>query len=177
MTPARAADQRLDQLAGGRIEVRAGLVEQQQLGRVQDGARDVSRWTMPRLSERTGSSARSRMPTASSSSSTRSRRDPMQARVVDEVLAPGQVAVQQRLVSQQPDAAAHLPALARQRLAEQLHAALVRAQQRRQDPQQRRLAGAVAAEHRERLPGGERQRDVAQHRALTEVARQAVELG
>ena len=62
------------QLGGGRVEVGERLVEQQQLGVVQHRAATATRWTIPRESVRTGSSARRASPTASSSSSTRVRR-------------------------------------------------------------------------------------------------------
>ena len=79
-------------------------------------------------------------------------RQPVQARVVAQVLAPAQLAVEQRLVAEVADLRRQLPALARQLRAEHPRAAAVRAQQPREHAQQRRLAGAVGAEHRERLP-------------------------
>ena len=109
----------------------------------------ATRCAIPRDSERTGSSARRAIPTASSSSSAR-RRHVVQPRVEAQVLARGQVAVEQRLVGEQPDPPAHRPALARQRAPEHARLAGVRAQQRGEHPQQRRLAGAVGAEHRQR---------------------------
>ena len=92
--------------------------------------------------------------------------DAVQARVEAQVLARGQVAVEQRLVAEEADPPAHGPALARQRAAEHARRAAVRAQQRRQDPQQRRLAGAVGAEHRQRLALLERQRHPGERHAL-----------
>ena len=94
------------------------------------------------------------MRTASSTSSTRSLRDAVEPRVVAEVLAPAQVAVQQRLVRQESELAADRERPPRQLLAEQRDLPGVRAQQRRQDPQERRLAGAVAPEHGERRARG-----------------------
>ena len=66
------------------------------------------RCTIPRESSATGSSARRSMPTASSTLSTRSAavRDRVQARVVAQVLATAQLAVQQRLVAEEADPAA-----------------------------------------------------------------------
>ncbi len=77
-------------------------------------------------------------------------RDAVQAGVEAQVLAAREVAVQQRLVRQQPDPPADGPAVVRERPAEHAHDAGVRAQQRGEDPQQRRLAGAVGAEDDER---------------------------
>ena len=107
----------------------------------------AARWAMPRLSVRTGSSSRPRRPTRSDQ-----RRRPLlghvvQARVEAQVLAHGQVAVEQRLVAEQADPPAHLPRLPRQRRAEHARLARVRPQQPGEDPQQRRLARPVGAEH------------------------------
>ena len=52
----------------------------------------------------------------------------------------------------------------------------MRAQQRREDPQQRGLAGAVGAEHHQRLALLERQRDPAERLAFAVAAREAVQL-
>ena len=79
-------------------------------------------------------------------------RHAVEARVVAQVLAPAQLAVEQRLVAEVADLAGQLPALAGQLGAQHARAAAVRAQQPGEHAQQRRLAGAVAAEHRERLP-------------------------
>ena len=79
--------------------------------------------------------------------------DPVQARVEAQVLARAEVAVEQRLVAEQADAAAHGPALAGQLVPEHARAAGVRAQERGQHAQQRRLAGAVGAEDDERRAG------------------------
>ena len=74
-------------------------------------ARQIARrWTMPRESVCTGSSARAVIRTASSSSSTRASAHAVQAGVEAQVLAPGEVAVEQRLVAEQADAPAHRPA-------------------------------------------------------------------
>ena len=77
--------------------------------------------------------------------------EPVQARVEAQVLAAAEVAVEQRLVAEVADPAAQLPGLAGQRAAEHRDLAAARAQQGREDPQQRRLAGAVRAEHGQRL--------------------------
>jgi hypothetical protein len=69
--------------------------------------------------------------------------DPVQARLEAQVLAAAEVAVEQRLVPEVADPPPQLPRLPRQRAAEHRHLAAARSQQRRQHPQQRRLAGAV----------------------------------
>src|ERR1019366_6523509 len=56
------------------------------------------------------------------------------------------------------------------------HVPCVRAQQGREHPQERRLAGAVGPEHDERLALLQRQRDVAQRLALTVVSSQPLDL-
>ena len=99
----------------------------------------------------------------------------MQPGVEAQVLAAAEVAVEQRLVAEVADPPAQLPGLARQRAAEHDRLAAARPQQRRQDPQQRRLAGAVGPEHDQRLAGGERQPDAVQRRAFAVVAAQAGE--
>ena len=76
----------------------------------------------------------------------------MQPRVVAQVLAPAQLAVEQRLVPEVAHLRRQLPALAGQVRAEHPRAAAVRPQEAGEHAQQRRLARAVAAEHRERLP-------------------------
>ena len=120
-----APDQRLDQLGGapdrGWSAARRAAAGS---GRCSTARATASRCTMPRLSSRTGSSARRSICTAASTSSTRCGPDPVQARVVAQVLAPGQIAVEQRLVAEQPEPAAYLPRTARQLLAEQRDACL-----------------------------------------------------
>src|SRR5204862_7306223 len=69
--------------------------------------------------------------------------DRMQPRGEAEVLARGQRAVEGRFVAEIADMAAELPAVPRQLAVEQLHLALVWSQERRQDLQQRALAGPV----------------------------------
>ncbi len=100
----------------------------------------ATRWTMPRDRTATGSSARAVMPTASSTSSMRVGRDVVQARVEAQVLPRREVAVEHRLVREEPDPPAHRPALARQLAAEDARRARVRAQQAGEDAQERRLA-------------------------------------
>ena len=97
----------------------------------------------------------------------------MQPGVVVEVLATAQIAVQQRVVGQQSEPPPHREPPPRQGLAEHANLAGMRPEQRREDPQQRRLAGAVAPEHGQRRSRGHLQRHVAEHRPLTEVAVEA----
>ena len=101
--------------------------------------------------------------------------DAVQARVEAQVLAPRQLAVQQRLMAEEADPAAHRVAVVGQRAAEHANLAGVRAQQRGEHPQQRRLAGAVGPEHDERATGLERERDVAQRGALAIAASDAAQ--
>ncbi len=82
-------------------------------------------------------------------------REAVQAGVEAQVLAAAEVAVEQRLVAEVADLAAQLPGLVGQRAAEHPHLAAARSQQGREDPQQRRLAGAVGPEHEQRLAAGE----------------------
>ena len=102
--------------------------------------------------------------------------DAVQAGLVAQVLAAGQVPVQERLVSEQPDPAADGERPARQPLAVQLDLAGVRAQQRRQDAQQRRLAGPVAAEDGDGRARLDAHRHIPQRRALPEVPGEAAQL-
>ena len=154
---AARADQRLDRAGGARVEVGERLVEQQQLGLVQDRAADrhalghAARQRAHRLV------AAPRHPDRVEQRLDPRRRHAVQPRVEAQVLPRGEVAVEQRVVRQQPDAPAHRPALAR--------AARARApapspacgrEQRGEDPQQRRLAGPVGAEHGERRSARQR---------------------
>src|SRR5262249_42450543 len=100
----------------------------------------------------------------------------VQPRLQAQVLARAQLPVQQRLVGEQPDPAPHRPGLLGKPRAEHAHVAPVRAKQRREHAQQRRLAGAVGTEHHQRLPLRERQRDIRQRLALTVVPSEALEL-
>ena len=78
--------------------------------------RSASRWRIPAESSATRSSARRSIPTAASSSAIRASAgralDPVQRGVEAQVLAPAQVAVEQRLVAEVADPAAQLPGLA-----------------------------------------------------------------
>ena len=136
----------------------------------------ATRCTIPRESVRTGSSARRSIPTAASSSSPRSRATPCSAAWNAQVLARRELAVEQRLVAEQPDPPAHRPALVGQGVAEHAQLAAVRAQQRRQQPQQRALARPVGSEHGEGLSGLDRDADRRERRALAVAARHLVQL-
>ncbi len=87
----------------------------------------------------------------------------------EQVLAGGELAVEQRLVAEQADAPAHLPGLLGQRGAEHADGTGVRSQERREHAQQRALAGPVWSEHHERLALTQRQRDIRERLALAEV--------
>ena len=93
--------------------------------------------------------------------------------VVAEVLATAQIAVQQRVVGQQSEPRPHREPPPRQRLPEHEHLARVWPEQRREDPQQRRLARAVSPEDRQGGSRGHLQRQIPEHRPLTEVAVEA----
>ena len=148
--PARGADERLDELGRRRVEVGARLVEQQHLGVVQHGAADGQALDhAARVGVDLVVGAR-REPDALEQLPRALERHAVQARVEGEVLAPAEVAVEQRRVAEQPDAPAHGPALVGQRVAEHARGAGVRAQQRREHAQQRRLARPVGAEDHER---------------------------
>ncbi len=99
----------------------------------------------------------------------------VQARVVGEVLAPAEIAVEQRVVSQVAHAAAHLPTAGRQRRAQHLGLTGVRAQQRGQYAQQRGLARAVGAQHGQRGARLEPQRHAVQRHALAVAALEPVQ--
>ena len=71
------------------------------------------------------------------------------------------------------DLAAQLPGLAGELAAEQFDLAAGRAQQRREDPQQRRLAGAVGAEDDERLAARDLEVDPGERGAVAVDAAQA----
>ena len=141
---------------GARVEVGERLVEQQQLGLVQH--RPADRHPLHEAARERPQ----RLVGAVGEPDLREQRlgaagvDAVQARVEAEVLARGERAVEQRLVGEQADPPAHRPAVARQLGAEHAHAPGVRAQERGEDAQQRRLAGAVGPEHRERRPGSRR---------------------
>ena len=130
------------------------------------------RWTIPRESSATGSSARACMPTASSTAWTRSAPSATRCRRAwkRRFSRPAQLAIQQRVVAEEADPPARGVAVVGQRAAEHAHLAGVRAQQRREHPQQRRLARAVGAEDDERLARGQLERHVAQRSALAVAA-------
>ncbi len=169
-------EQRRDQLDRRRVEVGVRLVQQQQLRIVEHGARD--RHALDHA-------ARERSQRLVGTRVHRHRLeqlvhalvlDAVQTRVEAQVLARGQLAVEQRLMAEQADARAHRPRLARQARAEHAHAAGVRTQQAREHAQQRRLAGAVGAEHDERLAFRERQRDVGESLAFAVVPSKSLDL-
>ena len=78
-------------------------------------------------------------------------------------------------MAEQPDPAADPPALARQLATEHARLPAVGPQQRGEDAQQRGLAGAVGAEHREGRAPVERQGDPVERRAVAVAADEAVE--
>ena len=173
---AAGPDQAAGQLAPLGVEVGVGLVEQQQLRLVQDAAADRQPLAHPgrELGDalvgaalHPGGGEQRRDPRLGGRAG-----DPVQPGVEAQVLAAAEVAVEQRLVAEVADPPAQLPGLARQRAAEHDGLAAARAQQRRQDPQQRRLAGAVGPEHDQRLAGGDGQPDAVQRRAFAVVAAQ-----
>jgi hypothetical protein len=100
----------------------------------------------------------------------------VQLGVVAQVLAAGQLAVEQRVVAQVADPPARRPRVVRQLVAQHPRHAGVRPQQRRQHAQQRRLPGAVGAQHRQRLPSLQPHRHPGQRHPLAVAALDAVEL-
>ena len=82
-----------------------------------------------------------------------------QARHQDQVLAAGQVLVDRRELAGEADEAAHGVGLGDDVVAEHAGAAGVRAQQRGEHADRRRLAGAVGAEHAVDGAGGDREVD------------------
>ena len=101
---------------------------------------------------------------------------PVQTRVIGEVLARAEVPVEQRLMTEEADAPADAPALAAHVVAEHARGAGARAQQRREDAQQGRLPRAVRPEDDERRPRRQRQRDVVEGRALAVAAHETLQL-
>ena len=106
----------------------------------------------------------------------RSSRDPVQAGVVAEVLARGQLAVEQGFMGQQADPPPHRPGIPGDLAAEDADMPGVGAQERRQDAQERRLARAVGAEHDQRGARRERQVDAAQGLPFAVAADEAAQL-
>ena len=149
-------------VGGGGVEVRARLVEQQQLGVVQHRAADreplhhPARVACARGRRRAGAGRRARAAPRRASTPTPCRRAWKRR-----FSRRGEVAVQQRLVRRAARRARARPSRRRgSALAEHARDAGVRAQQRREHAQQRRLAGAVGAEDDERRARRDRQRDV-----------------
>src|SRR5207247_45817 len=110
--------QRADQSACGGVEVGARLVEQQQLGVVEDRARD--RHPLHRAAAEV---AHGLVGPALELQALEQLGDPLladaeQPRLEAQVLAPGRLAVEQRLVAEEADATAHRPRLAGQPAAE-----------------------------------------------------------
>ena len=114
-------------------------------------AAGASRRRARRPARRRGAPSRPRRAAASIRASPASPPQPVQAGVEAQVLAAAEVAVEQRLVAEVADPAAQLPGLVGQRAAEHPHLAAARPQQGGEDPQQRRLAGPVGAEHEQGL--------------------------
>ena len=96
--------------------------------------------------------------------------------MVAQVLPAAQVAVEERLVPEVADLAGHLPALAWRLRAEHAGGSAVRAQQPGEHAQERRLAGAVRAQHRERGAARDADRDAGEGEALAVTALETVEL-
>ena len=114
----RRADQRLDQLGGVRVEVGGRLVEQQQLGVVQDRAGDRGALDHPaRVGVDRVVGAAAQADGVQQLLDARVRRA-VQAGVEAQVLARGEVAVEQRRVAEEADPAADRPALVGQLVAE-----------------------------------------------------------
>src|SRR5206468_234217 len=172
----RPADQRLDELAGRRVEVRPGLVKQEHVWVMEDRPADGQPLDHPpreRPHRLVGPPSHADGiqhlvdPLAA---------DPVEARVVAEVLPAGQVPVEERLMPEQADSPPDRPVLLGQPVAEHADRSLVGAQQTGQDPQQRRLPGSVGAEDDERRPALEAERDVGEGGPLPVAPLEADEL-
>ena len=125
-------------------------------GRAARRGRRPARWTMPRENVWTGSSARGVEADLGQQLLDPRLADAVQARVEAQVLARAEVAVEQRRVAEQAERARGPPsrrAAARRRGPRRPG---VRAQQRGEHAQQRRLARAVGAEDDERRARGQR---------------------
>ncbi len=161
MRPLAGADQRLDQLERGGVEVRVGLVQQQQLGVVQHGPRDRHPLDHPPRERAQRLARRARTAQLLEQLARRARADAVQAGVEAQVLArrsaSGRASARGR--AGRPGRAPPRTPRAGARPSTRTSPACG-SQQRREDPQQGRLAGAVGAEHDQRLPRCERQRDV-----------------
>ena len=145
-------DQRLDELGGRGVEVRARLVEQQQRR-----GRAAPRGRPRRAAPSRASSVCTRLVGAAAQADAR-RAAPRRASAATpcsrawkrRFSRAREVAVEQRLVGQQPDPPAARPSRRRGASRRARARARVRAQQRREHAQQRRLAGAVRAQDDER---------------------------
>jgi hypothetical protein len=93
-----------------------------------------------------------------------------------QVLAPGQVRVEARLLDDRADPGQGLRAARRQVVAEQPQAARARPREAEQQPHERRLAGAVAAEEAERAAARHLQVDRLQRRVGAEALPEALGL-
>ena len=103
-------------------------------------------------------------------------RHAVQLGVEAQVLLGGQVAVERRVLEDEPDAAAHGVALAHDVVAGDARAAAVGRQQRAEHRDRRRLAGAVGAEEAERLAGGDVEVDAAHRLDVAEALDQPAHL-
>ena len=153
-------EQGVHQRGGLGVEVRARLVEQEQLGLVQERAADghALRHAGREVAKQLGAVAAhadavEKLGDARPGAAVDV--EPVQAGVEAQVLRDREVAVEQRLVAEVAEPPANAPRLARQLAAEDPGASAARAQERREDAQQRRLAGPVGAEDGEGLAGGE----------------------
>ena len=149
--PRRPADDGLDQLGRRRIEVRARLVEQQQRGLVQVGARDGEP-----LDEALGEVAYRLVGAVFDVHVGEDRVDAgvrhvVQVRVVAQVLAAGQLPVEQRLVAHVAHLGGRFQRSSGSAAPSTRAVAAVRTQQPGEHPQQGCLPGSVSAEHRQRL--------------------------
>ena len=149
--PGAPPDQRLDQLGRGRIQVRARLVEQEQRRVVEHRASDREPLNEPLRQVAHGLVGAAGHLELAEDGVDAGVRDTVESRVVAQVLAPAQLAVEERLVAHVAHLRREPPALVRERGAEHARAAAVRPEQPGEHAEQRRLARAVAAEDRERL--------------------------
>jgi hypothetical protein len=168
------------QLAPLGVEVGVGLVEQQQIGLVQNAAADGE--PLPHPGRKVGNPVLGAPLHADGFEQSRDpclggrRRDPVQAGVEAQVLSAAQVPVEKSVVSEQADPASDLPGIAREGSVEYPRLAVARSQQGGEDAQQGRLAGAVGTQHQERFSPPEREVDAGQGGALAVVPSQAAQL-
>jgi hypothetical protein len=171
-----AADERLEQGRGGRVEVRERLVQQEQLGVVEHRPRGGDALHHP-----AGQDGDRLIGAARHPDGVEHLLDPLERHVVQpgveaQVLPRRQIAVEQRLVAEQPDPSAHRPRLPGQLPAQDARGPRVGAQQPGEDAQEGGLARAVGPEHDEGRAGRDGQRDVAEGGALAEAASEPREL-